>query len=53
MKLVDKAEPVVHINQGKVIDKLSKYGNKAVPFKDWVKHWDLSETVLTNVNKLE
>ncbi|MBK7707316.1 MAG: hypothetical protein IPJ30_16595 [Acidobacteria bacterium] len=47
------AEPVVHINQGKVIDKLSKYGNKAVPFKDWVKHWDLSETVLTNVNKLE
>ncbi|MBK8151189.1 MAG: hypothetical protein IPK58_24035 [Acidobacteria bacterium] len=40
------AEHVVHINQGKVIDPLSKYGNKAVPFKEWVKHWDLSETKL-------
>lgn len=43
------AEHVVHINQGKVIDRLSKYGNKAVPYKDWIKHWDMSKTVLTKV----
>ncbi len=28
---------------------MSKYGNKAVPYKDWIKYSDLSETVLTKV----
>ncbi len=42
-------EHVIHIDRGMVTDRLSKSGNKSVPFKVWLKNWDPETLVLKKV----